>query len=246
VTFAQSVKLINKTKIKEVGVMCKIVLLIMLIFCFVAVSYAAPCYGTKLPQKQELFAGLQVHSILQRNLEDGYGKLRSRQYFFLLSYGIFDWLSLDLKGGAGNIKQRPDIGNEMDYATYLGGGYGFRIKFYNHEKTKMVFGFQHISIHPHTISIGASKHKAVLDDWQFSFLASCDFRKFTPYIGTKWSRLDYIHWVDRNRKRVKSDLAKSIGLIAGVDLPLNDKAWFNLEGQFLDGETIAGSLNFKF
>jgi len=155
-------------------------------------------------------------------------------------------LSIDLKGGAGNIKQRPEAGNKMDYSTYLGGGYGFRIRFYNREKTKMVFGFQHISIHPHTISIGALKHKAVLDDWQFSFLVSRDFGKFTPYVGAKWSRLDYIHWVDRNRKAVKSDLAKSIGFVAGVDLPLSDKVWLNLEGQLFDGEAASASLNFKF
>jgi len=187
-----------------------------------------------------------VHSVLKRNLEDEYGRLSSAQYFFLISYGVFDWFSIDAKGGAGNIKQRSEAGNKMDYSTYLGGGYGFRIRFYNREKTKMVFGFQHISIHPHTVSIGALKHKAVLDDWQFSFLVSRDFRKFTPYMGVKWSRMDYIHWVDRNRKAVKSDLTKSIGLIAGVDLPLNDKVWLNLEGQFFDGEAVAGSLNFKF
>jgi len=227
--------------------MGKIALLVILIVCFLAsTSYAAPCYGTKMPGVKEFFIGLQAHSVLKRNLEDEYGRLSSAQYFFLISYGVFDWLSIDAKGGAGNINQRSEGGNKMDYSTYLGGGYGFRIRFYNREKTKMVFGFQHISIHPHTVSIEASKHKAVLDDWQFSFLASRDFRKFTPYMGVKWSRLDYIHWVDRKRKAVKSDLAKSIGFIAGVDLPLNDKVWLNLEGQLFDGEAVAGSLNFKF
>ena len=228
------------------GFMRKIFLFAVLILCFAVTSYAAPCYGTKMPEVKEFFIGLQAHSVLKRQLEDEWGKLRSMQYFFLISYGVYDWLSIDLKGGAGNINQRSGAGDKMDYSTYLGGGYGFRIRFYNRGKTKMVFGFQHISIHPHTVSIGALKHKAVLDDWQFSFLASRDFRKFTPYMGAKWSRLDYIHWVDRNRKAVKSDLAKSIGFIAGLDLPLNDKIWLNLEGQLFDGEAVAGSLNFKF
>jgi len=226
--------------------MRKVFLFVILIVCFTVTSHAAPCYGTKMPSPKEFFIGLQAHSVLKRQLEDEYGKLRSMQYFFLISYGVYDWLSIDLKGGAGNIKQRPETGEKIDYSTYLGGGYGFRIRFYNRKNSKMVFGFQHISIHPNTVLIGAAKHKAVLDDWQFSFLVSRDFRKFTPYLGAKWSRLDYIHWVDKNRKRVQSDLTKSIGFIAGVDLPLGDKVWLNFEGQLFDGEAVASSLNFKF
>lgn len=226
--------------------MRKIIILAISIFLVTQAGYAAPCYGTKMPQKKEFFAGLQYHGIFKRYLEDAYGKLRSAQYFFLLSYGIFDWLSLDLKGGVGNIKQRPQTGQAINYSTYLGGGYGFRIKFYHREKTKIVFGFQHISIHPYTVLVGAEKNKAVLDDWQLSLLVSRGFRELTPYIGAKWSRQDYIHWVDGDRNRIKSDLTKSIGLITGIDLPLNDRVWFNLEGQFLAGEAIACSLNFKF
>ena len=38
----------------------------------------------------------------------------------------------------------------------------------------MVLGFQHISIHPHKSHQNGIKRKAVLDDWQFSLLASRD------------------------------------------------------------------------
>ena len=108
------------------GFMRKIFLFAVLILCFAVTSYAAPCYGTKMPGLKELFIGLQAHSILKRHLEDEYGKLRSMQYFFLISYGVYDWLSVDLKGGAGNINERSEAGNKMDYSTYLGGGYGER------------------------------------------------------------------------------------------------------------------------
>lgn len=226
--------------------MRNLLLTVILIFSFISCSLAAPCYGTKLPQKNQFFVGVQTYSIFKRYLKDDFGKLRSQQEFFLLSYGVLDWLSLDLKGGTGSIKQHPVGGNELDYHPFLGGGYGFRVKLYDKKNTLAVFGFQHISVHPKTLSIGSSKHKAVSDDWQFSALISYDFNKFTPYLGTRWSRLDYIHWVDRNRKREMSDLNKSAGLIFGIDVPLSEKFWLNLEGSCFDSEALAVSLNYSF
>ncbi len=226
--------------------MLKILLCFLICGCMVSPSYAAPCYGTKMPQKKEIFIGLQTYSVLNRKLEKEYGKIRSLGNFFLLSYGILDWLSLDLKGGAGNLKHRPETGSGIDYPTYLGGGYGLRVRLYQKEKTKIVFGFQHISIHPHTESVGGSKYKSVLDDWQFSLLLSQDFLRITPYLGTRWSRMDNINWIDTIRNREKSDLSKSVGLIIGADLPLNKKVWLNLEGQSFDATAIAGSFNFAF
>lgn len=226
--------------------MRKILLFAVFIFSLGTTTYAAPCYGTKMPQKNKIFVGAQTHSIFKRYLKDQQGKLSSWQHFFLLSYGVFDWLSLDLKGGAGYIKQHPVGSDELDYPSYMGGGYGFRLKLYEAKNIKAAFGFQHISIHPESIHVGANKHKAVLDDWQFSSLVSYDFKKITPYLGARWSRVDYIHWLDGNRKRNKSDLAKSIGLIFGFDLPINKNCWLNAEGQFLDSQAMAISLNYSF
>ena len=226
--------------------MRKIFLCIFVYSCIANSCYAAPCYGTRMPQKNKFFLGAQTHSVLKRYLEDENGKMRSLQNFVLISYGVFDWLSLDLKAGAGYIKQQPTGGDRIDYSTYLGGGYGFRIKLYNQEKTRMVFGFQHISIHPHRVHISGRKNKAVLDDWQFSLLASRNFSIFTPYIGTKWSRMDYINWVDGVRNRVRSDTTKSVGLIVGADIPFGERFWLNIEGQFFDVEAFATSLNFLF
>jgi hypothetical protein len=153
----------------SVGDMRKILLCFLIYFCIIGSSYAAPCYGTKMPQKRHFFIGLQTYSVLKRELEKDYGKVRSLQNFFLLSYGVFDWLSIDLKGGTGNIKERPQIGSGINYPTYLGGGYGFRVRLYSKDKTKMVFGFQHISVHPHTVLVGASKHKVVAGSLNFAF-----------------------------------------------------------------------------
>lgn len=226
--------------------MRKILLCSIIYFCIVSQGYAAPCYGTKMPQEKKLFTGLETYSVFNRDLEKSYGKIRSLQNFFLFSYGLFDWLSLDLKGGAGNIKQRPQTGSRVNYPTYLGGGYGLRLRLYDKDKTKMVFGFQHISVHPRTESVGVLKEKVVLDDWQFSLLVSHNVFNITPYIGTRWSRLDNIIWIDAQRNRQKSDLDKSIGLIIGTDIPINKRMWFNIEGQFLDASALAGSLKLAF
>ncbi len=224
----------------------QVFLLVASYWLLVTSCYAAPCYGTKMPRQNEFFLGAQTHSIFKRHLANESGKLRSSQEFLLLSYGIYDWLSIDLKGGAGYIKQHPAGSDEIDYPSYLGGGYGFRVRLYDKENMKIVFGFQHISVHPKTIYLGNVKHKAVLDDWQFSTLVSYNLKKITPYLGTKWSRLDYIHWVDGNRKRVKSDLTRSYGFIYGFDLSLTEKIWINLEGSAFDNEALAFSINYSF
>jgi len=218
----------------------------ILSFCILDFSYAAPCYGTKMPQKEKFFVGLQSYNIFKRYQEKDYGKLRSMQYFVLLSYGVFDWLSVDLKGGTGNIKQHPQDRAEIDYSLNFAGGYGLRLRLYDNDNTKMVFGFQHISVHPKSRRLEDGRHKAILDDWQFSILASHGFGKITPYLGTRWSRLDYIHRTNDGRKRVMSDLTRSTGVILGLDFSLTDKTWFNLEAGFLDSQAFAFSVNFAF
>jgi len=229
-----------------VAALGRALLIFILVFCFAFPAYAAPCYGTKMPKKKEFFAGAEAYSIFKRYLKGQYGKLRSAQEFVLLSYGVFDWLSIDLKGGAGFIKQHPIGSDELDYPTSFAGGYGLRFKLYDKKDYKMVLGLQHISVHPESIHLGSVKHKAILDDWQVSVLVSREFSKFTPYLGTRWSRIDYIHWVGEDRKREMSDLTKSVGFIFGLNLPLTKKIWLNLEGQLFDSEAAACSLNYSF
>lgn len=234
---------------KVVAVPTKLILSFGFAFFFLSfhfTCYAAPCYGTKMPARNKFFSGLQYHNIFKRYLEGDNGKMRSQQEFVLVSYGVFDWLSIDLKGGAGDIKQKPPSSPQLNYSQFLGGGYGFRLRLYDKNRVKAVFGFQHISIHPKLLHPQGQKNKAVLDDWQFSALASCDFKKFTPYLGARWSRCDYIHWVDGERNRVKSASGKSAGFIYGCDIAVTDKLWVNLEGQAFDSQAMAVSLNYAF
>jgi len=226
--------------------MYKFFLFSILIIQIAFTCYPAPSYGTKMPAKKSFSMGLQNYTLLKRYLEDDYGKLRSVQDFLLVSYGVFDWLSIDLKGGAGDIKQHPIGASEIDYSTGFAGGYGFRLRLLDKKNTKVVFGFQHISVHPKRTYVSGVKNKAILDDWQVSLLASYDLKYLTPYLGTRWSRVDYIHWVDEDRKRRMSDLSKSVGFIFGFDVPFTEKMWLNLEGSFFDSDAFACSLNYSF
>ncbi len=221
--------------------------ILMLAAFFTPVSaYAAPCYGTKMPAKSEFFSGLEAYLLFERNLEKDEGKIRSSQSFFLISYGIFDWLSLDLKIGAGGIKRYGAADDNINYSAKFDGGYGFRVKLYEKEKIKFVGGFQHISVHPFTVKLNNKKYKAVLDDWQASLLGSYDFSCITPYIGTRLSRTDYINWINDKRKRTMSDTGKSVGLIAGANIPVAEKMWLNVEASFFDSDALAVSLNARF
>ncbi|MFH0791197.1 MAG: hypothetical protein V2A64_06150 [Candidatus Omnitrophota bacterium] len=226
--------------------MYKAILFLFAMFCLISSSYAAPCYGPRMPQEKDIFIGVQTHTIFKRYLENEYGKLRSSQHFLLLSYGVFDWLCLDLKGGAGNIKQHPLGGDENDYASGFDGGYGLRWKFLRQENLEMVLGFQHISVHPGSAYLPDGKNQAILDDWQTSLLASYNFKKITPYLGIRLSRVDYIHKIEGNRKRRMSDLTRGIGFIYGLDLPFTEKIWLNLEGSAFDSDSFAFSLNYSF
>lgn len=227
--------------------LCKSILkVIFLLFGVVSLAQAAPCYGTKMPKQNKIFMGLENYNILKRYLEDSQGKIRSTQNFLLLSFGLKDWLSLDLKGGFGNIKYHSETSVEIDYPSAFTGGYGFRLKILDSDKIKAVAGFQHISVHPQDILIGDTKQEAILDDWQLSFLISRDFGKITPYTGIKLSRTDYIQRVDGTRNRVMSDLTRDVGLAVGFDIPVNEKMWINIEGQNIDTKALALSINMSF
>ena len=208
-------------------------------------AYAAPCYGTKMPQKGEFFSGLEGYYI-QRGLEKDQGKVKSVQSFFLISYGFFDWFCIDLKVGSGDIKRYDASRDNVDYRAAFDGGYGFRIKFFEKDKIKLAGGFQHISVHPFSTRLNNKEYKAVLDDWQGSILASYDFSVMVPYVGARVSRTDYINWIDSNRKRHMSDTGKSVGLILGTDVNITDKVWLNIETSFFDAKSLALSLNARF
>ncbi|MBF0123274.1 MAG: hypothetical protein HQL21_07730 [Candidatus Omnitrophica bacterium] len=219
-----------------------------IVFLFaIPVACAAPAYGTKMPKTGQVFGGLQSYTILSRDLNRDQGSMKSQQEHILLSYGVTEWFCLDLKWSGGTIEHTSGSGDKIRYDEPLwGGGYGFRLRLYEEGPVKVVSGFQHISIHPKTVRVNGEKHNAILDDWQGSALVSYDLKKFTPYTGLRYGTTDYIHRINNDRNRAYASESRRFDAILGVDVPVSEKVWINLEGAAGAGEAVAASLNFHF
>lgn len=221
----------------------------ILVSCFPVWLNAAPCYGPLLPESKKIFAGVQSYSLMRRALENDYGFMSSTQHFYMMSFGITDWLCLDGKIGTGNIRIHPNEQEKVHYESAFAGGYGVRFRLYQNERKTVnyIFGFHHISVHPYGKMVESNKHQAILDDWQFSLLGSAQIKDWVPYGGLKWSRTDYIHTLNSERKRVMGDIAHPFGVVVGVDIPVQKcRWWLNLEGHFIDETAASGSLIYAF
>ena len=214
---------------------------------FADVSYAAPVYGTHMPQKRHWIWGLEGNFIIDRNLDNDEGGTNGNRYFLNGSYGIFSWFSVDAKIGVGDIDWDRNKGDNLSYSTNFAGGYGFRIKGYESEERgiRSVVGFQHISVHPEPKNQGGDKNEAIMDEWQVSLVVSKDMGNFIPYLGTRYGTLDFIRRTNEvDRKRIKSE--KNFGIIIGLDYWLDENTRLNLEGAFLDGEELAIGVSYDF
>jgi hypothetical protein len=220
---------------------------ILIGFIIVEKSFAAPCYGTDMPSKGKWLKAFETNIVFKRKLDKSYGRVKSKQYFLDLSYGVSDWLVFDFKLGVGSFKHKPTSSYEIDYDTHFAGGYGFRIRVFDDpdKNLKGVLGFQHISLHPPIKKINGDKNEAILDDWQISTLLSKDFRIFTPYLGAKLSRCDVIHKLNGDRKRRKSS-EPFVGLVAGTDIKLGKSLKLNIEGRAIDETALSSRLSFLF
>ncbi len=220
--------------------MRKILIILMILIFSTSHSYAAPVYGTHMPEKRRFTCGLEGNFIVDRNLDNNEGATGGDRYFFTLSYGIFSWLSFDGKIGVGDAGWDRIGADDLSYSTNFAGGYGFRIKGYEIEQwgIKSVAGFQHISVHADARNQDGDKHEAIIDEWQGSVVISKDMGNFVPYLGSRYGTVDFIKWLnEHDRKRIQSE--KYYGLIIGLDYWLSDKTKINLECDFLDGEEFA-------
>jgi hypothetical protein len=215
---------------------------------FADISYAAPAYGTHMPQKRHWTWGVEGNFIIDRNLDNDEGAINGNRYFVTGSYGIFSWLSFDGKVGVGDVDWERTKGNEdLSYDANFAGAYGFRIKGYENEEQgiKSVVAFQHISVHPGAKNQGGDKHEAIIDEWQGSIIISKDIGNFVPYVGARYGTLDFIKWVnEQDRKRIQSE--NYYGVVIGFDYRLNNITKINLEGVFLDGTEFAIGISRDF
>ncbi len=211
------------------------------------ISFAAPCYGTHMPEKKQWTWGAQGDFLIDRNLKDSQGGISSNRYFLTGSYSLFDWLCFDGKIGVGDVAWHNSNPGNMSFNTGFAGGYGFRIKGYEnrHLGIKTVAGFQHISVHPFSAPFSSDKYKVVIDDWQGSALISKDAGNFVPYFGARYGTTDLLKWTNaHNRRRIKSE--KRIGLVIGADYPINKGVRLNIEGDFIDGEELSIGISRDF
>ncbi len=204
------------------------------------ITYAAPCYGTHMPEEKKLALGLQGDFLVDRNMKDNQGGTSGSRYFLTCSYGVTSWICFDGKIGVGDVAWHNSDPGNLNYNTGFAGGYGFRIKGFENKELgiKTVAGFQHISVHPRTTCPANDKHRVIIDDWQGSVLVSKDIGNFVPYLGARYGTVDYIKWVnEHDRKRIKSE--DMLGAVIGIDYLIWNYTRLNVECDFIDGEELS-------
>ncbi|OGX30279.1 MAG: hypothetical protein A2879_04010 [Omnitrophica WOR_2 bacterium RIFCSPHIGHO2_01_FULL_49_10] len=209
--------------------------------------YAAPAYGTDTPQKGKISIGYQTNLVFKHRLNDEHGSLRSFQHFVDFSYGALDWFTFDGKLGVGDLRQDGGEMPSVNYGTGFAGGYGFRILLRDKtaDKTRIVFGFHHISVHPTNENAGGSKYETFLDDWQFDILGSKKFGKFEPFLGGKVSKFDLGYRVNRGERQRLSPKYYG-GLIAGCGFDLREDLTLKIEGHIIDENSLSAGLYYKY
>lgn len=234
---------IARDKMTKISILCA-----ALSIGFLEGLWAAPSNGTRFPLKGKIESGYEYNVIFERPLSRSFGDLKSQNNFYTLSFGVFDWLSVDGKAGLGDAIEKGGKLPTLEYNTGFAGGYGFRIRVFTNEQwgLRAILGGQHISVHPQDRSINSDKYEAFLDDWQVSGLVAKDFKSLTVYTGMKGSDCQIVYKLNKHdKKRVSSE--RHIGLITGVELYLFDgKARINVEGRFFDETALSTSASWLF
>lgn len=209
---------------------------------------AAPSNGTRFPQKGKIESGYEYNVMFKNPLSHSFGDLETQDHFYTLSFGVFDWFSLDGQAGLGDVTEKNGKLPKLEYNTGFAGGYGFRIMAFAKKEwgLRVILGGQHISIHPPDRSIDNDKYSAIIDDWQLSGLLAKDFKFLTLYTGIKGSDCAVIYKLNKHdRKRVSPE--DHIGLITGAELYLFDKKTrLAAEARFFDETAFTASVSSLF
>ncbi|MBN2453291.1 MAG: hypothetical protein JXB40_03410 [Candidatus Omnitrophica bacterium] len=214
---------------------------------------AAPSNGTHFPERGRIESGYGYNAMFKRPLSHSFGDLSTYDQFYMLTFGVYDWLAVDGQAGLGGITEKNGKLPTLEYNTGFAGGYGFRVKAFENKRwgARIIWGFQHISVHPCDRSINDDKYESFLDDWQLSAVAAKDFyrsgsRVLTAYAGIKGSDCEIVYKLNKHdKKRVSSD--RHIGLITGLDIYIfGNKARVGVEGRFFDETALSASASYLF
>jgi hypothetical protein len=209
--------------------------------------YAAPTDGTNIPYKGRYITGYQNNTIFKHDLANSYGNVKSGQHFYTLSYGIFDWLTLDGKIGLGNLREKGGVHPKVEHNYGFAGGYAFRLRVLDDAKNKVriVTGFQHISVHPADRNLNGDKRQAIYDDWQVSLVSSKDIGIIRPFAGAKLSLGNLIqktNEIDRKNRPPKY----FGGAVLGCDVKLTKNTYLSIEGHFIDETSLTSGIYYTF
>lgn len=210
-------------------------------------AHAVPTYGTEMPEKKTGEVGYQSHIIFRRDMTGHNGHLNSVQHFLDISYSPLDWLSLDGKIGIGDLYRNGGNHPKTDFNCGFAGGYGLRVKMFDDAKNKIraVAGFHHISVHPPAKNIENNKYEAIIDDWEFSLLASKAVGRFTPYAGGTVGFNDLITWTNEIDRKVR--LSRSCaGVVGGCSARVTKDISVNVEGHFVSETSLAAGIYCDF
>lgn len=226
------------------GVLYFIVILFLL---YSFKTYASPAYGTKMPGKNKVTTGYQNNIIFKHDLSNSYGNVRTVQNFYELSFGVYDWFSVDGKVGMGNLRTKGGVHPTVQHNYGFAGGYGVRFRFLNDIKNKVrvVGGFQHISIHPPSKNVNGDKREAIYEDWQASLLSSKDIGIFTPYAGAKFSYGNLIQRTNNIDRKNRPPLYYG-GVIVGCHVNISKDVYVTVESHFIDETSLCSGIYYTF
>lgn len=221
------------------------VIILFLLSCLK--TYASPTDGTNIPYKGKYITGYQNNTIFKHDLAHSYGNVRSTQHYYTLSYGVFDWLTLDGKIGFGNLREKGGVHPKVEHNYGFAGGYGFRIRVLDDAKNKIriVTGFQHISAHPPSRNLNGDKREAIYEDWQASLVSSKDIGRVTPFAGAKVSYGNLIQKVNEIDRKNRPP-AYYAGAVIGCDVKLTKNTYLSVEGHFIDETSLSTGIYYTF
>ena len=208
---------------------------------------AVPTYGTEMPEKKTGEVGYQSHIIFRRDMNDSNGRIKSVQHYLDISYSPFDWLALDGKIGMGDMYRNGGNHPKVDLNYGFAGGYGFRVKVLDDAKNriKTVVAFHHISVHPPAKNIENNKYQAIIDDWEFSLVASKSIGVFTPYAGGVVGFNDLITKTNEIDRKVRPGRSCG-GVVTGCSARVTKDISVNVESHFVDETSLSAGVYCKF
>lgn len=208
---------------------------------------AAPTDGTDIPYKNKFVTGFQNNSIFRHDLASPYGKVVSYQDYYTLSYGVFDWLTLDGKVGMGNVIEQGGSFPKTEHNYGFAGGYGFRLRVLDDKpnKVRVVAGFQHTSTHPADRTLDNDKRQAIYEDWQGSLVASRDIGIVTPFAGVKFSYGNLIQKTNDTGRKNRPPKYYG-GAVVGCSVKMTKNTYVSVEGHFIDETSLTSGVYYKF